>query len=62
AEWLDQFYRISLSRPFIDGVIYAGLTDDKDSAIADSGLMTQGLEPKESYLTLKRFHDRIFGR
>jgi hypothetical protein len=62
AEWLDQFYRISLSRPFIDGIVYAGLTGNKDSVIADSGLMTKGLEPKESYLALKRFHDRIFGR
>jgi hypothetical protein len=62
AEWLDQFYRISLSRPFIDGVIYAGLTDNKDGIVADSGLVTAGLEPKASYLALKKFRDRIFGR
>lgn len=62
AQWLDQFYRISLSRPFIDGVVYAGLTDGKDGDVAESGLMKSGLEPKESYLALKRFHDRIFGR
>ena len=62
AEWLDQFYRIALSRTFIDGVMYSALTDSKDSAIPDSGLLTAGLEPKESYLVLRRFHDRIFGR
>jgi hypothetical protein len=62
AEWLDQFYRIALGRTFIDGVVYSSLTDAKDSAIADSGLLTAGLEPKESYVVLKRFHDRIFGR
>jgi hypothetical protein len=62
AEWLDQFYRISLSRPFIDGVMFAELTDNKQSDVADSGLITAGLEPKESYLVLKRFRDRIFGR
>ncbi|MGA2172741.1 MAG: endo-1,4-beta-xylanase [Sedimentisphaerales bacterium] len=62
AEWLDQFYRIALSRTMIDGVIYSSFTDTKDSAIADSGLLTANLEPKESYVALKRFHDRIFGR
>jgi hypothetical protein len=62
AEWLDQFYRVALGRAFIDGVIYSGLTDVKDGVIADSGLLTEGLEQKESYVVLKRFHDRIFGR
>ena len=62
AEWLDQFYRIALGRTIIDGVIYSSFTDTKDVAIADSGLLTAGLEPKESYVALKRFHDRIFGR
>jgi hypothetical protein len=62
AEWLDQFYRIALGRTFIDGVIYSSLTDIKEGEIADSGLLTAELEPKESYVALKRFRDRIFGR
>ena len=62
AEWLDQFYRIALSKACIDGVMYSNFTDTADGIIPDSGLMTAELEPKESYLALKRFHDRIFGR
>jgi len=62
AEWLDQFCRIALGRAFIDGVICSSFTDTKDSAIADGGLLTAGLEPKESYAAMKRFHNRIFGR
>jgi hypothetical protein len=62
AEWLDQFYRIALGSAFIDGVIYSSFTDTKDSCLPDSGLLTATLEPKESYVALKRFHDRIFGR
>jgi len=62
AEWLDQFYRIALSKACIDGVMYSNFTDVADGTISESGLMTAGLEPKESYLALKRFHDRIFGR
>jgi hypothetical protein len=62
AEWLDRFCRISLGRPYIDGAIYSSLTDVKNNPIADSGLLTAELEPKESYVVLKRFRDRIFGR
>ena len=62
AEWLDHFYRIALGRIFIDGVIYSSFNDTKDSDIADSGLLTATLEPKESYVALKRSRDRIFGR
>jgi len=62
AEWLDQFYRIALGKAFIDGVIYSSFTDTKDSRLPDSGLLTAALEPKESYMALKRFRDRIFGR
>jgi len=62
AEWLDQFYRIALGRTFIDGVIYSSFADTKDSPISDSGFLTSALEPKESYVALKRFRDRIFGR
>ena len=62
AEWLDQLYRIVLSKPFFDGVIYSSFADVKDGPIADSGLLTAALESKESYATLKKYHDRIFGR
>jgi hypothetical protein len=62
AEWLDQFYRIALGRTFIDGVIYSCLADAKDSHVPDSGLLTSALEPKDAYVALKRFRDRIFGR
>lgn len=62
AEWLDQFYRIALGRTFIDGVIYSSFADTKDSPIPDSGLLTPALEPKDAYVALKRFRDRIFGR
>lgn len=62
AEWLNQFYRIALSRTFIDGVIYSRLADTENSPIPDSGLLTAALEPKQSYIAVKKFRDRIFGR
>jgi len=57
AQWLEQFYKIALSKPFVDSVIYSSLVDNSDSVIPYSGLLTAQFEPKKSYLILKRLHD-----
>jgi hypothetical protein len=62
AQWIEQFYRIALSKPFVDSVTYSNLADTEDSPIASSGLLTNQLEPKESFRTLKKLHDIIFAR
>jgi hypothetical protein len=62
SQWLEQFYRIALSKPFVDAVTYANLADARDSTIAHSGLLTNRLEPKESFETLKRLRHTIFSR
>jgi len=62
AQWLKQFYKIALSKPFIDTVTYANLTDTADSTIAYSGLLTDQLEPKKSFSALKKLHHSIFTR
>jgi len=62
GQWIDQFYKIALSKPFVDGVIYSNLADRENSTIANSGLFTQLLEPKESFQTFKKLHQFIFGR
>jgi hypothetical protein len=60
GQWIEQFYKIALSKQFVNSVTYSHLADTEDSAIADSGLLTAELEPKESYKKLKRLHDGIF--
>jgi len=62
GQWIEQFYKIALSKPFVDTVTYSNLADVKDSAIANSGLLTEKLEPKKSFRTLKKLHDVIFSR
>lgn len=62
AQWIEQFYGIALSKPFIDSVVYSNLADIEDSPIDNSGLLTEHLEPKESFRSLKKLHDSIFGR
>jgi hypothetical protein len=60
AQWLEQFYKVALSKPFVDAVTYSNLADVPDSTIAHSGLLTEKLEPKESFHTLRKLHDTIF--
>jgi len=62
GQWLDQFYKIALSKPFVDSVTYSNLADTLDSTIAHSGLLNEQLEPKESFQVLKRLRATIFSR
>jgi GH35 family endo-1,4-beta-xylanase len=61
GRWIEQFYKIALSKPFVDAVTYSNLTDTADSAVADSGLLTEKLEPKKSFRVLKKLHEVIYG-
>jgi hypothetical protein len=60
GQWIEQFYKIALSKPFVDRVIYSNLADTDDSTIANSGLLTAEQEPKESFQTLNKLRSAIF--
>ncbi len=62
AQWLDRFYKVVLSKPFVEAVNYGGLADDSNGVIAHGGLLTDQLEPKEAFKTLKRLHMSMFKR
>jgi hypothetical protein len=62
AEWIEQFYKIALSKPIVDSITYSALTDTKNNAIANSGLLSGNLEPKKSYRILKELRDCLFHR
>jgi len=62
GRWIEQFCKIALSKPFVNSVTYSNLVDTKGIALAHSGLLTERLEPKESFQNLKKLHDSIFAR
>lgn len=62
AQWIEQFYKIVLSKPFVDAVTYSALADMDDNTISNSGLLTSQLEPKNSFRVLKKLHDTMFHR
>jgi hypothetical protein len=62
SQWLERFYKIALSKPYVEAVNYGSLADGDGGAIAHSGLLTEALKPKESFDTLKRLCLSMFKR
>ena len=62
SQWIEAFYKIALSKPFVDSIVYSNLTDRPNSVIADSGLMTDKMQPKKSHHVIKKLHDMIYNR
>ncbi len=60
GQWIEQFYKIALSKPFVERVTYSSFTDADSSVIANSGLLTAKLEPKDSFRTLNKLRSAIF--
>jgi len=59
ARWLEAFYRIVLSKPFVESVIYSNLADSADAEKAQTGLLTKDLQPKKAFESLKKIRDSI---
>lgn len=62
GRWLDEFYKIALSKAFVDNVTYSHLADTDKSMIANSGLLTAKYQAKESFKVLQKLRERLFGR
>ena len=62
AEWIEQFYRIALSKPFISSITYSNLADGDDMDVRDSGLLNRRMEPKKAFLSLARMQKVILNR
>lgn len=60
GQWIEQFYKIALSKPFVERVVYSNLADTDDSTIANSGLLTAEREPKESFQALSKLRGAVF--
>jgi hypothetical protein len=55
AEWLQAFYRIAISKPFVESVCWRDLADSEGHYIPHGGLCTSTMEPKLSYKELRNF-------
>ncbi len=55
AEWLQAFYRISLSKPFVESICWRDLSDATAHYIPHGGLLDDHNEPKLAYKELRNF-------
>ena len=62
AEWIEQFYRIALSKPFINSITYSNFADSDNIKIKGSGLLTKELKPKKAFLILAKLQKLILDR
>ncbi|HIJ69785.1 MAG TPA: hypothetical protein HPP87_00305 [Planctomycetes bacterium] len=62
SDWIEQFYKIALGKPFVNSITYLNLADTEDTKILGSGLLTEGFEPKETFLTLEKLQKLILTR
>lgn len=49
SEWVDHFYRLALSKPFVDTVTWHDLTDATATTVPHGGLLKTDLTPKPAY-------------
>ncbi len=59
AEWLEEFYQIALSKPFVEAVSWHGLADHKGHAVAHGGLLSSGFAPKAAYEKLAELRSSL---
>lgn len=59
AEWLEQFYKVALGRPFINTVTYSHLADSTDIPVTGGGLLTEKFSPKQAFLVVAKFQKTI---
>ncbi|HSV26816.1 MAG TPA: hypothetical protein VLH60_02890, partial [Sedimentisphaerales bacterium] len=62
AHWIEQFYRIALSKPAINTVTWVGLADGPSLPVPNSGLLSSELQPKDAYKVLGRLQRQILGK
>ena len=62
AMWIEQFFKIAMSKPFIETVTYANFADDSSDEIVGSGLLNERLELKKSFRELRKLQKLILGK
>jgi GH35 family endo-1,4-beta-xylanase len=55
AEWLQAFYRIGMSKPFVESICWRDLSDSLSHYIPHGGLLDGNNEPKLAYKELRNF-------
>lgn len=59
SEWISQFYKIALGKPFVNSITYSNFADGNNMVIPSSGLLTKDIEPKKAFVVLAKLQKLI---
>jgi len=59
AEWLQAFYRVAISKPFVESICWRDLEDGDGTYLPYGGLCERGMDPKMSFQELRNFRARL---
>jgi len=59
ADWLERFWEVSLSKPFMESVSWLGLTDHKSLPSPHGGLLSSGFAPKAAYEKMREMRNAL---
>ncbi len=59
AEWLQAFYRIVISKPYVDAICWHDLCDGPGQTMPHGGLCGNDLEPKLAFKELRNFRMKL---
>lgn len=62
AVWIEQFFKIAMSKPFVETVTYANFADDGSDGLVGSGLLNERLELKKSFRELRKLQKLVLGK
>jgi len=62
AEWLQAFYRVALSKPYVDSVTWRDLADSESHYLPNGGLCHNTLEAKLAFVELRNFRGSLIRR
>jgi len=62
AEWLQAFYRIALSKPYVESVTWRDLADTPGHYLPHGGLCRENLDPKLIFHELRNFRGSLARR
>jgi len=55
AEWLQAFFRVAISKPYVESICWRDLADYEGHYVPHGGLCRNNLEPKLAFKELRNF-------
>ncbi|MCD4831550.1 MAG: endo-1,4-beta-xylanase [Anaerohalosphaeraceae bacterium] len=59
ARWIEDFYKIAFSKPYINTVTYSSLADGADGLVVGGGLLSEKYKPKKAFVEMAKMQKQL---